>query len=320
MIRVKMHLSDNKPMLPPAFQHKVQAGRVAVARRLLRHRDDFFQVAVDWTPVIQATAESGAQFLVSTRDMEIGRLLYAGGHWDLNVMRQLIRYTADLTGRDLRDRTLLDVGANIGTTSVYAVKSFAANHVHAFEPAPGNVKLLRQNVELNDIAGRVTVHEMAISNMSGRAALSLSADNPGDHRIVINGPEIGNADARAGQLIVSVDTLDHLADSGTINAAEIGLLWVDTQGHEGHVIAGAARILAAGIPVVMEYWPAGLQRANGLQLLEDNAREHFTHFADHQPANGLAPYAARSITELPKLREAYGDERHTDIILWRQSA
>jgi hypothetical protein len=47
-----------------------------------------------------------------------------------------------------------------------------------------------------------------------------------------------------------------------ISAAEIDLVWMDVQGHEAHVLAGATCL--AGVPVVTEFWPFGLRRAGAL--------------------------------------------------------
>ena len=43
------------------------------------------------------------------------------------------------------------------------------------------------------------------------------------------------------------------------------LAYLDAQGHEGHILAGARQLLDAHSPIAMEFWPYGLRRANSLQ-------------------------------------------------------
>ena len=35
-------------------------------------------------------------------------------------------------------------------------------------------------------------------------------------------------------------------------ADAVGLVWIDTEGHEGHVLAGAASLVDRGVPIVLE--------------------------------------------------------------------
>ena len=44
--------------------------------------------------------------------------------------------------------------------------------------------------------------------------------------------------------------------------SEIGLVWIDVQGHEQlYCLAGATTLIEAGVPIVTEYWPYALARA-----------------------------------------------------------
>jgi len=38
-----------------------------------------------------------------------------------------------------------------------------------------------------------------------------------------------------------------------VRVNELGLVWLDVQGHEGEVLAGARTLLESRVPVVMEY-------------------------------------------------------------------
>lgn len=76
-----------------------------------------------------------------------------------------------LEGSDLCGRTVLDVGAYIGDSSI-AFASRGAK-VHAFEPAPGLVEFLRLNVAANGMQDRITIHSVGLS---GRDEVRTSGD------------------------------------------------------------------------------------------------------------------------------------------------
>jgi len=60
---------------------------------------------------------------------------------------------------------LLDIGANVGTFSVYAAVVKKAR-VYAFEPSSPNFFLLNRNIQLNNINGLVTPFPIALSDES----------------------------------------------------------------------------------------------------------------------------------------------------------
>jgi hypothetical protein len=47
-------------------------------------------------------------------------------------------------------------------------------------------------------------------------------------------------------------TLDALLEAEGLSAAEVGMVWIDVQGHELAVLRGARSLLAEHIPVVVE--------------------------------------------------------------------
>ncbi|MDP2710954.1 MAG: FkbM family methyltransferase [Solirubrobacteraceae bacterium] len=52
-------------------------------------------------------------------------------------------------------KTIVDLGANIGLTSVYLASHYGSECLVAVEPVPANAALARQNLALNGIAGEV---------------------------------------------------------------------------------------------------------------------------------------------------------------------
>jgi FkbM family methyltransferase len=80
--------------------------------------------------------------------------------------------------------TVLDVGANIGVHSMHLSRAVGPTGiVHAFEPDPANVKLLRRNLERNGCAN-VVVHPYGLAAEGGAHTLFLCRGNKGLQSLV----------------------------------------------------------------------------------------------------------------------------------------
>jgi FkbM family methyltransferase len=250
-------------------------------------REYFFRAARRFTPVLAVDAD-GVRFHVSTRDDVIGRVTFAHRGFDEGAMHRLVQVLGDRVGtpEPLAGRTVLDVGGNIGTTSIYAVTRFGAARAVAFEPEPGNLRLLHQNVVANGLGDRVEVVEAALSDTDGEVEFELSGEDGGDHRV-----RVGTAPSRDGDMgeaartVVRVPAhrLDTLVADGRVDLADVAIMWIDVQGHEGQVLQGASTVLAGGIPVSIEYWPYGLRRAGGLDVLHELIASSFRTVVDLGP-------------------------------------
>ena len=247
--------------------------------------------------IIGFEGQSG-RYLVESRDMILGRLAFESRGFDEEKLRQVI----DRVG--VRG-TFVDVGANVGVTTIPAVCRFGYSRVIAVEPSPDNLRLLRAVLALNDIADMVQVVSAAASGERGVMQLELSPDNSGDNRIRMTEDDGIFAERDRATVDVDVVTLDDL----DVDPSDVGLLWIDVQGHEGHVLSGASRLMAQRVPTVIEYWPYALQRANGLELLHTIIVNNFRTFTD------LATGERHPVAAIFKLVEAYPGQSHTDLLL-----
>ncbi len=239
--------------------------RRAIVRRYV------FDTLAHVIPII-AVDTDGLRIYLSTSDKAVSRSIFARGLYE----RELFATAIDVLARygssaGIAGRGFLDIGANIGTATCLALTRYGASRAWAFEPAPDNVTLLRQNVFANDLRDRVQVHPYALSDRDGAVQFELADDNWGDHRVrVVDGGLPGVLDEQRRAMVeVPSRRLDTLVDAGAVNLDEIGLAWIDVQGHEAHVLAGASELLRAQIPIVSEYWPYGLRRANALDLFHE---------------------------------------------------
>jgi FkbM family methyltransferase len=79
---------------------------------------------------------------------------------DTVVVQDAYRPSIDATHREFR--TILDLGANIGSFSIWAASNFAPERVVAVELEPGNYQQLLHNLRLNGLTEKVTAINAAI--------------------------------------------------------------------------------------------------------------------------------------------------------------
>jgi FkbM family methyltransferase len=253
------------------------------------------------TPSIAVETDDLCLYL-STADREISRGTFVNGAYDRALLARAVGQLEKRGGvQGLEGLGFLDIGANIGTASCLALRFHGARHAWAFEPAPENVRLLRQNVVANGFEDRMTVHACALSEHDGAVLLEICEANSGDNRVrtatAAQSPGlIGEAEWPTVE--VPARRLDSLIEEGAIEPESIGLAWIDAQGHEGQVFAGAHRLLEASVPIVCEFWPYGLGRAGGLERfceLVAGSRDKFIDLgrpgAEARPTSGLLDLA-----------------------------
>lgn len=119
----------------------------------------------------------------------------------------------------------LDVGANIGSFTVLA-SGVAGATTWAFEPDPDTASALLRNVELNGLADRVTIHQMALGDYDGTISFT-------------SGQDTTNQVATSED--ANVQTVLHRRLDALIGSHAPIMMKVDVEGHEDAFILGAAQ-------------------------------------------------------------------------------
>ena len=165
-----------------------------------------------------------------------------------NMRRRSSFYEADVLER-IRDRihvhgtgAALDVGAFIGTHSVYFAKFCGLKPVLAFEANKNSHAILEHNVGANGCAGTIVPIQRAIGATPGEATvLVLDRDNQGSNRLSIGDDHGLNS--------VVVSTIDAEVRA-TATLPRIALMKIDVEGAELAVLAGATETIKANRPVL----------------------------------------------------------------------
>jgi FkbM family methyltransferase len=167
------------------------------------------------------------------------KIRYRLNKGDINTLREIWLDEAYCGPLGKPTGVLLDLGANIGMTSVWLTKKFAFTQVIAVEPDPGNAALLRQNLDLNKINGQVL--EAAIGPQDGIARFNYSnISNQG--QLSENGSPVP---------MLSVDTIIK-----KFEVIKFGLVKIDIEGGEQALFEGPTAWLGRTDAIVIEFHPS----------------------------------------------------------------
>lgn len=267
-----------------------------------------------------STDLDGIRYFVSTADQSVGRLLFMGVVPDGDLFGAFLALLGRLTGQPvLSGRTFVEVGANIGTTTLPALLRHDAGFVLAVEPAPECLQLLRANLAANGLDdSQARVVAVAASDSPGEAEFEVCSANSGDGRVRTTAHNDGvdlYGEGRRPVVKVPLARLDDIIAAHKVSVADIGLVWIDTQGHEAQVLDGAPDLLASDTPIVLEYWPYGLRRAGGLDRLAELIGASGRRVVDLR-ASARADQVV-DVADVRSLTDRYGNESYTDLALLR---
>ena len=128
---------------------------------------------------------------------------------------------------------VIDIGANIGYYALLEAKAVGSSgKIHAIEPEPTNVDMLRRNLEVNGVTNVVHVHQLAIGAEDCVSTMYLS-DASSRHTFASSSQK-----RNAGTLQVRMTTLDSfLAEQGEAGES-IDFVRMDVEGYEGNILRG----------------------------------------------------------------------------------
>lgn len=209
------------------------------------------KMLLDFLPaeVCALTLDLGDHRLTVAANDLIGRHVFAHGGFARESVGTVCRILDENGLLAPVDNTLLEIGANIGTQTVYFGMTRRFGRIVAIEPDPDNLALLRQNVAQNGLTDRTFIFPCAAGDEAGTLALRRVQGNSGNASLVH--PEAVGNDV----VMVAVRPVgDILADAG-IDAASISLVWMDIEGYEPVAIRSMSGLLERKVPIFLEYSP-----------------------------------------------------------------
>nr|WP_295465022.1 FkbM family methyltransferase [Mesorhizobium sp.] len=198
--------------------------------------------------VTAITLDSGDHMMTFAPHELIGRHIYTKGHFDRDRVEELVRILDDRHLIPAAGATIVEVGANIGTQTVYFCKTGKVRRLLAIEPDPRNLKLLARNIEDNGLSQVVSVAPVAISDAAGTAMLHRSSGNHGLSSFYATGHDLEPVEVETRPLGPV------LAEHG-IAEAEVSLVWMDIEGAEPLACRAMTGLLSRRVPLMVEFSP-----------------------------------------------------------------
>jgi FkbM family methyltransferase len=174
--------------------------------------------------------ESAARKRASDEELTVDILGHPMRGFDPAVMRGLFHavFIAEeyRFKSEIADPVIIDCGANIGFSVLYFKRLYPEARIHAFEPNPDAFRLLKENVEANEL-DHVLAHQAALSDHDGET--TFYDDRSGG---MLRGSVRAN---RGGGKPVSVEARRLSTLLATLDRADV--VKVDVEGGEWDILA-----------------------------------------------------------------------------------
>ncbi len=145
---------------------------------------------------------------------------------------------------------ILDIGANIGIMTVHIAQNFPNSDVHAFEPMPENLNVLKKVLHKFNI-NKTIIHEIALGENTGTIDMILPEQSGAKLQGLTHVKHESIGDWNEGkEFSVKIDRLDNL-----INGEKIQGIKIDIENFEYFAFKGSTRILTNNKPIIYaELW------------------------------------------------------------------
>jgi FkbM family methyltransferase len=145
---------------------------------------------------------------------------------------------------------VIDIGANLGIMSYHLSKSLKVSKIHAFEPVPSNLLVLRKIISKYRLKN-IELYPFALGDKKGSVEMVL----PYNGKTIMQGLSHVIHDSinewnEGERFDVSIDILDNLFSGKKIQGIKM-----DVENFEYFVLKGGGQLIASNLPLIyMELW------------------------------------------------------------------
>jgi FkbM family methyltransferase len=179
------------------------------------------------------TLRDGKSFYTYDNDIIVSDIIRSGFPWEEFMHKYFKRYGD-------KGKIAVDIGANIGAHTVYLSELF--KEVHAFEPQKSVYKLLQLNIKQNR-ADNVQLYNVGLGEKNEVVFLKQF--------------DIHHKANQGAIKIIDAEDVDHRGEMINVKRLDdyhldnVGLMKIDVEGYEYHVLRGAFRTIATYRPVIL---------------------------------------------------------------------
>jgi FkbM family methyltransferase len=218
------------------------------------------------------------KIFVDTQDIGMATHLMMDGYWEM--------WTTEAMVGELRPgMTALDIGAHCGYyTMVMGDLVGRGGTVHAFEPNPAMVPMLRRSIDINGFGARTTVHQVALWDTEGELSLQVPEHEPKNAHL---------APVTAGVPTVPTRRLDSFPE-----AMDADFMKIDVEGAEEGLWRGMTGVLERNRPLTIFLEFAAARYADPGAFLDQILAHGFSLSAVHL-YDGIVPMTRAGVLGAP---------------------
>jgi FkbM family methyltransferase len=198
--------------------------------------------------VLTMTVDCGDHVMSFSPSDYIGRKIFRKGHFERDNVDRLLAVLRE-QGLMRKGTTLLELGGNIGTQTIYFALSQAYRRIITVEADPRNFRLLTFNIRQNGLEDRVTAINCAAGDRCGELDFFLHHNNHGKSSAL-------QQNAADEKILVPVRTVPDILERAQTPIDEIGLIWIDIEGYEPVACRSMQALMAQKTPLYMEFTPS----------------------------------------------------------------
>ncbi len=249
------------------------------------------------TNIREVTVDCGDHRLTVSPHEMIGRHVVATGEYTRDSVRHVLE---ELDRRGLlppHGGCALEIGANIGTHTLYLALTGRFETIVSVEPDPRNLGFLKRNVADNGLSGTVRIMEYAAGETAGELMLHRIDGNYGNSSFVHSRPTDNSVS-------VPVKPVETILDDSGIAPESVSLVWMDIEGFEPQAFRSMGTLLARQVPVYLEFSP---------EFYGPEGTEAFVHFLEQHYSHCIV--TARGVRQAVPVGRLREQSRQCDVLL-----
>ena len=240
--------------------------------------------------------EHDHMIICDPRDL-VGRSIVLHGDWGRTETEKVMSFI-EKQGLLSGSGVAMDLGANIGTQTIYLYLTGKFSKLIAVEAAPKNYELLEANIRINGWSNEITPLHAAVYTKDGLIDLNLKEkDVSGGHSLLA-------LPGSTSTVAVKAITVASIIRDEKVEPDQVEFIWMDIEGFDFEILQEIRKTFGNRLPVFFEFSPYFMGESktqNFISFLKSN----YTHIFSFQNTNenperlvNLEPIANTNQTDL----------------------
>lgn len=222
-------------------------------------------------------------FLKARPGNYIESVVLINGIWEPHI--------AEIMSANIRSGCIvIDIGANIGASTIPLAKKFPDSIFYVIEPHPEVFTDLKENISINRLKN-IRLFNVAVSNVSERIDFYAQKSISGEINMGLSSSKLNKDIGEHEKIVVKSIRLDDLLEN---KDQTVGIIKIDTQGSEIEVLKSAYNLISKDRPIIIfefetEYFSDEEERLKNTEFILDFFSELGYKIYAIQPKSNYLP-------------------------------